>query len=106
MFVSETAPQHLDVELAAAFREDRRVPRHLDKLRDCPDVQERHLFLPIDYRRPTGGTYDGLAFGEQLPTVAPPVPAHLTHLWLHPTCGLRVLLWSRSSGWTSHPLPD
>lgn len=67
-------------------------------------MQERHLFLPIDYRRLAGGTYDGLAFSEQLPAVAPPVPEHLTHLWLHPVYGSRVLLWSRSSGWSSHAL--
>ena len=102
MFVSPTALHRLDVELTAVFDENQQVPRHFDKLRGCPDVQERHLFLLIDHRRLSREGYDGLAFSEQLPPAAPPVPEHLTHLWIAAAYSPRVLLWSRSSGWSSH----
>lgn len=101
--MDEDSLRGLREELAAAFERDRQVQRHFDKLARVADVDERHLFFVIDYRKLPSTMGDALAHSELLPPDPPPVPEHVTHLWLAPDYSPRVLLWSRPSGWTSHP---
>jgi hypothetical protein len=38
-------------------------------------------------------------FDDPLPPEPPPVPDHITHLWLAPDSSKRVLIWSHPDGW-------
>jgi len=44
---------------------------------------------------------DGLIVGNALPPEPPPLPAGLTHVWLAPSSGRRVLLGT-AEGWSPH----
>ncbi len=64
-------------------------------------ADERHLFLGIDIDGVPFSVLDGLAFGSSLPPDPPPLPDPITHLWIAPRPGRRVLYWS-PAGWTQH----
>jgi hypothetical protein len=74
----------------------------VQKLRSTEvDVAERHLFIPLHRTAlPFPVTY-GLIVGTVLPPAPPPLPQGLTHLWLAPQFGKRVLLGT-ADGWTQH----
>lgn len=74
--------------------------RKFDKLARH-QADERHLFLGIDMDGVPFSVLDGLAFGSSLPTDPPPLPDPITHLWIAPRIGRRVLYWS-PAGWTQH----
>lgn len=90
-----------EAELQTAFSGAPHIASHFAKLsREAAD--ERHLFIPLhDTALPFALAYE-LAFGRQLPTAPPPVPADISHLWLAPAFTGRVLLWSRPQGWRLH----
>lgn len=65
-------------------------------------LDEQHLFMPVHPHVLPDDAYLGLWHGTELPTEPPPIPEHVTHLWLH--VGTRTLLWG-PQGWESHPRP-
>lgn len=83
------------------------VQRHFAKL-TSPDArarEERHLFLIVHPDVLPFDVYYPLAFEAALPFAAPPVPDHVTHLWLDFSYGNRVLAWA-PQGWNSYPVAD
>lgn len=76
------------------------MPRHLDKVARA-EADERHLFVPVHRSALPFAVADGLWTGTRLPPEPPPLPAEVTHLWLAPALGRRVLLWS-PRGWEEH----
>jgi len=85
-------------ELQTAFNAAPHIAEHFAKLaREVAD--EHHLFIPLHDTALPFALTAGLAFGDQLPTDPPPIPAGISHLWLAPPFTGRVLLWSRSAGW-------
>jgi hypothetical protein len=79
------------------------MPRHLEKLRLHPDVDERHLFLPVHLTGLGDQIGDALLMGTTLPPETPPLPEKVTHLWLAHHFGERVLLGT-ADGWSErHP---
>ena len=76
------------------------MPRHLGKLARA-EADERHLFIPLHLSALPFAVSDGLTVGDQLPPNPPPLPAGITHLWLAPQYGRRVLLWT-PTGWQQH----
>lgn len=94
--VDDSLPGFTD-ELRTAF-DSPHIPPHFAKLARA-DADERHLFIPLHESTLSFALSTGLMFGEALPSDAPPIPDHITHLWLAPAFSRRVLLWSRSDGW-------
>lgn len=92
-------------ELQKAFDAAPHMAEHFTKLaRTAAD--ERHLYVPLGDTVLPFSLMWGLAAGNQLPSEPPPVPADITHLWLAPAHSSRVLLWSRTDGWSQHfPYP-
>lgn len=74
--------------------------RHVAKVVRA-DADEKHLFIPLHDTAFPFPVADGLATGTCLPPEPPPIPPELTHLWLAPRWGRRVLLWS-PQGWQQH----
>ena len=89
--------------LADTF-DERHMPDHLDKLLAHP-ADARHLALLLGWTGLPLALYDAIVFGDQLPTDPPPLPDGITHLWLIPDFGKRVLLWS-PDGWAEHHVFD
>jgi len=89
--------------LAGGFTEPH-MARHLDKIARA-GTDKRHLFVFLHYTALPFATAYGLTAGEALPPDAPPLPQRVTHLWLAPQFGRRVLLWT-PAGWQQHRLPD
>jgi hypothetical protein len=87
----------LDEALKAAFNADL-IQRHLAKLNRTP-ADERHLFLVVDMYDWPFPLVDALGSGDTLPAGAPALPNDLTHLWLAPVYGHRILIGT-SAGWT------
>jgi hypothetical protein len=83
-------------ELADAFAAPP-FPAHFAKLLATP-AEERHLYMAVHLSALSPSVLVGLTSGNALPPVAPPVPAGITHLWLMPQFGRRVLLWD-THGW-------
>jgi hypothetical protein len=83
--------------LGAAFQAPH-IPDHFAKLARA-QADERHLFIPLHDSALPFSISSELMFGKALPPDAPPVPAHVTHLWLAPAFSRRVLLWSQPAGW-------
>lgn len=81
---------------------DSNVEKHVAKLgRAAGD--EHHLFLAVHFQALPFNVADALMLGDSTPIGIPALPAGVTHLWLAPQFGPRVLLGS-SSGWTSHAM--
>lgn len=75
--------------------------RRVAKLLHVQDADEHHLFVAVHVSGLAFPVFDGLAFGDQLPRVPPPLPKGITDLWLAPDFGRRVLLW-HSGRWSQH----
>lgn len=73
------------------------------KLRSTSEISvaERHLFVPIHLTAFPFPIIDALIVGTSLPPTPPPLPPSLTHLWLAPSFGRRVLLGT-AEGWAQH----
>jgi hypothetical protein len=73
------------------------------KLRNTTEVTvvERHLFVPVHLTAFPFAIIDALIVGTSLPPTPPPLPSGLTHLWLAPSFGRRVLLGT-AEGWSQH----
>jgi len=84
--------------LGAAFDGAAHMERHFKKLKKARG-DERHLFIPLHRTALPFSIFSVLQFDEPLPPEPPPVPDHITHLWLAPECSRRVLIWGRSDGW-------
>lgn len=89
----------LNQALLEAFAEPP-MPRHLEKVARA-EADERHLFVSIHRSALPFAVADGLWTGAVLPSEPPPLPAVVTHLWLAPALGRRVLLWT-PFGWEEH----
>ncbi len=76
------------------------VAKHLRKVAEA-EADERHLCLLIHRSALPFAVADGLWTGTTLPPDAPPLPDRVTHLWLMPELGGRVLLWT-PDGWQQH----
>jgi hypothetical protein len=76
------------------------VAKHLRKVAGA-DADERHLCLLIHRSALPFAVADGLWTGTTLPPEPPPLSDQLTHLWLMPELGGRVLLWT-PEGWQQH----
>lgn len=85
-------------ELSKAFQAGHIAP-HFEKLQREPNVDERHLFIPLHETALPFDLSTTLTFENTLPSDPPPVPNYLTHLWLAPAFGKRVLLWTPAEGW-------
>jgi hypothetical protein len=84
-------------ELRTAFASPH-IPEHFEKLANA-NADERHLFIPLHNSALPFRISTVLMFDDALPAEPPPVPGHITHLWLAPAFSRRVLLWSQSEGW-------
>jgi hypothetical protein len=94
--VDDSLPGFVD-ELRTAFNVPH-IPPHFAKLATA-SADERHLFIPLHDSALPFTLATGLMFGDALPSDPPPVPGHITHLWLAPAYSRRVLLWSRQDSW-------
>jgi hypothetical protein len=94
--VDDSLPGFVD-ELRTAFATPHIAP-HFAKLARA-NANERHLFIPLHGSTLSFPVSTGLMFGDTPPSEPPPVPEHITHVWLAPAFSRRVLLWSRSEGW-------
>lgn len=84
---------------------DAKVATKLSKLRDHPDVAERHLAIGVDWYGPGFNLIDNLLMKrDYLPQYAPPDDFAATHIWLSGG-GWDVLNWTRSNGWVWRSLP-
>jgi hypothetical protein len=97
-FADETLSQ-LDGALTAAFGTPL-VRRHAAKLKRS-GADERHLFVVVGVYDLPFSLFDALGFGDTLPANAPSLPVSLTHLWLAPVHGHRVLLGDQA-GWREY----
>jgi hypothetical protein len=94
-------------ELSKAFQAGHITP-HFEKLDKEPNVDERHLFIPLHESALPFNLSKTLTFEDTLPSEPPPVPNYITHLWLAPAFGKRVLLWTPTDSWINvaqEPLP-
>lgn len=85
-------------ELSKAFQAGHITP-HFEKLHREPNVDERHLFIPLHETALPFNLSTTLTFEDTLPAEPPPVPSYITHLWLAPAFGKRVLVWAPAAGW-------
>lgn len=76
------------------------VARHLRKVARA-GLDERHLCLLIHRSALPFAVAHGLWTGTTLPLDPPPLPDGVTHLWLMPEFGARILLWAPDN-WTQH----
>lgn len=86
--------------LRDAFRK-KHLAAHLNKVA-LAGADERHLFIVLHDSALPSSVTDGLSMGDRLPPAPPPLPEGVTHLWLAPQFGLRLLLWT-PDGWQQHP---
>jgi hypothetical protein len=94
-FTDETFSQ-LDEALSAAF-DTALIQGHVAKLKRA-EADERHLFLVVGIYDMAFSLFQALGFEDTLPAGAPALPDGLTHLWLAPVYGHRVLIGT-SAGW-------
>lgn len=78
------------------------IVSHFDKLAKA-EADERHLFIPLHDSALPFPVSTELVFAAALPSAPPPIPEHVTHLWLAPAGSRRVLLWTRDAGWCNVP---
>lgn len=84
---------------------DAKIATKLSKLRDHPDVTERHLAIGVDWYGPGFDLIDNLLKNRgYVPQYVPPDDFAATHIWLSGG-GYDVLTWTRSSGWVWRSLP-
>ena len=83
---------------------DAKIATKLSKLRDHPEVTERHLAIGVDWYGPGFNLIVNLVNRDYLPQYAPPDDFAATHIWLNGG-GWEVLTWTRSSGWSWRSLP-
>lgn len=84
---------------------DAKIATKLSKLRDHPDVTERHLAIGVDWYGPGFNLVDNLlGKREYLPQYVPPDDFVATHIWLSGG-GWDVLTWTRSREWAWRSLP-
>lgn len=95
----DTSLQGLHAALGELFDQPV-VAKHLRKLAKA-EADERHLCLILHRSALPFAVADGLWTGATLPPDAPPLPDQVTHLWLLPELGGRVLLWT-PHGWQQH----
>jgi len=76
------------------------VGKHLRKVA-AANADERHLCLWLHRSALPFAVAEGLWTGTTLPPEPPPLPERVTHLWLMPQLGERVLLWT-PDGWQQH----
>jgi hypothetical protein len=88
-------------EALRAIFGDAHMPRHVDKLRAHPEVDERHLFLPVHLTGLPDHLGDAVMRADAVPPEPPPLPEGVTHLWLAHHVGERVLVGT-ADGWTDH----
>ena len=93
--LDETFSQ-LDEALSTAF-DTTHIQHHVAKL-GRTQADERHLFLVVDVDDLPFSLFNALGSGDRLPAGAPALPDGLTHLWLAPVYGHRVLIGT-SAGW-------
>jgi hypothetical protein len=86
----------LDEALNAAFGKAH-IQDHVAKL-NRTQADERHLFLIVDEYDLPFPLFDAVGSIDRLPGGAPALPDGLTHLWLAPVYGHRVLIGT-SAGW-------
>lgn len=76
------------------------MARHLTKVASA-EADEHHLYVIAHRSALPFAVADGLWVGTTLPPDAPPLPEGVSHLWLAPGLGSRVLLWS-PHGWQDY----
>jgi hypothetical protein len=86
----------LDEALSTAFDMEH-IQGHVAKLMRT-EADERHLFLIVGVYDLPFSLFGAVGSGDRLPAGAPTVPDGLTHLWLAPEYGHRVLIGTRA-GW-------
>lgn len=102
-FVS-AASENVDIELDRVMSSGQ-FRRKLDKLRDHPDVDERHLAIGVDLYGPTHLVDRLLTQRGAVPRYSPPSEFSATHVWIHGGFGQSVLTWNRVDGWSWRTLP-
>lgn len=85
--------------LADAFRLPH-MSKRLEKVARA-EADEHHLFVLVHDSALPFAVADDLCSGTTLPPDPAPLPAGVTHLWIAPTFGRRVLLWA-PDGWQQH----
>ncbi|MGW4525662.1 hypothetical protein [Amycolatopsis sp. NPDC004378] len=69
-------------------------------------ADERHLYLTVDYTGLASDAFDALVRADGVPQEPLRNRGDLSHLWVAPVFGRRVLLWSHQDGWSGHePYP-
>lgn len=91
----------LHAALLGVFAQDG-MAKHLRKVA-AADADERHLCLWLHRSGLPFAVADGLWTGTTLPPQPPPLPERVTHLWLMPQLGDRVLLWTPDDWQQHHP---
>jgi hypothetical protein len=97
----ESAIDEVEAWLGSGSSDQRGIRR---KLLTRPDLPERHLFVWADRQKMRAAYALGRA---ELPSRAPQLPAHITHLWLAAESGFSGCggwAWAAVSGW--RPLTD
>ena len=89
----------LRTALADLF-EDPNIVKHVAKLRRTA-ADEHHLYVAVHLQALSFAIADALMFGDSTPTGMPILPDGVTHIWLAPPLGPRVLLGC-TEGWASH----
>lgn len=85
--------------LAEAFASRPHIADHFEKLARA-EHNHRHLFVILHGDVLGFGIMYELSTGTTLPTAIPPVPQHISDLWLVPEYSRRVLHWCRTTnGW-------
>jgi hypothetical protein len=93
---SDETFSQLDDALSTAFETDN-IQGHVAKLRRTK-ADERHLFLVVGVYDLPFSLFGALGFADTLPAGVSALPEGLTHVWLVPVYGHRVLIGS-SAGW-------
>jgi hypothetical protein len=93
---SDETFSQLDEALSTAFNADK-IQRHMAKLART-EADERHLFLIVAVSDLPFSLFGALGFENNLPAAAPALPDGLTHVWLAPVYGYRVLIGT-PAGW-------
>lgn len=69
-------------------------------------ADEWHLYLTVDYTGLVPDAFDALVRADGVPEEPLRHRSDISHLWVTPVFGRRVLLWSHQDGWSRHePYP-